>query len=58
MLLNYEKFKLALKRVEEERFEILKKDIEQVKIWVEKMLTLGLESTSSISRASYLGLDM
>lgn len=58
MLFNYESFKRALKKVEEERFALLKKDIEQVKAWVEKMLTLSLESTANISRTNYLGVDM
>lgn len=58
MLFNYESFKRALKRVEEERFELLKKDIAQVKAWVEKMLTLSLESTANLSRTNYLGVDM
>lgn len=58
MTFNYENFKRALKRVEEEKFAILKKDIEQVKAWVEKMLKLSLESTANISRTNYLGVDM
>lgn len=58
MLFNYESFKRALKRVEEEKFALLKKDIEQVKAWAEKMLTLSLESTANISRTNYLGVDM
>lgn len=58
MLFNYENFKRALKRVEEEKFALLQKDIEQVKAWVEKMLTLSLESNANLSRTNYLGVDM
>lgn len=58
MLFNYESFKRALKKVEEERFALLQKDIQQVKAWAEKMLTLSLESTANISRTNYSGVDL
>lgn len=58
MRFNYEKFKNALRKVEEERFLALKKDIEQVKAFVEKALTLCLESTANMSRTSYSGVDI
>lgn len=58
MAFNYESFKNALRKVEEEKFAILKKDIEQVKAWVEKMLTLSLESTANMSRTNYSGVDL
>lgn len=55
---NYESFKLALKKAQEESHAVLMKDIEKVKAFVEKALTLCLESTSSVSRASYPGLEV
>lgn len=58
MRFNYERFKNALKKVEEERFLALKRDIEQVKAFVEKALTMFLESSANTSRASYLGVDL
>jgi len=58
MRFNYENFKVALKKVEEERFELLKKDIEIVKAKVERILTLCLESSANISRTNYAGVDM
>jgi hypothetical protein len=58
MRFNYESFRMALKKVEEERFLILQKDIKQVKAWVEKALTMCLDSTANMSRATYSGVDM
>lgn len=55
---NYNSFKAAIKRVEEESYAQLQKEITQVKAFVEKALTLFLESSSNISRVNYQGIDL
>lgn len=55
---NYNSFKEALKRVEQENHLRLMADIEKVKAFVEKVLTLCLESNANMSRASYPGVDI
>lgn len=55
---NYQNFKAALKRVEEENHAKLMQDIEKVKAFVEKMLTLCLESNASLSRSAYPGIEL
>lgn len=55
---DYSSFKEALKRAKEESHALLMRDIEKVKAFVEKMLTLCLESNANISRASYPGLEI
>lgn len=54
---NYESFKAALKRAQEESHAILMKDIEIVKANVEKWLTMFLESSSNLARMDYPGLE-
>lgn len=55
---DYNKFKTALKRVEEEKFTELEKDVNKVKDFIEKALTLSLESSSNRARTSYPGLEL
>lgn len=55
---DYNSFKEALKRVQEENHARLMEDIEKVKTQVEKILTLCLESSSSLSRAAYPGIEL
>lgn len=55
---NYNSFKEALKKVEQERYEQLQRDIVQVKAFVEKALTLFLESSANVSRVNYQGIDL
>lgn len=55
---NYNSFKEALKKVQEENHVRLMEDIEKVKAFVEKALTLCLESTANMSRTSYQGLEL
>lgn len=50
---DYNSFKEALKRVQEERHALLLQDIQKVKAFVEKMLTLFLESSTNMSRVNY-----
>lgn len=52
---NYDSFKEALKRVQEENHVRLMEDIEKVKAFVEKALTLCLESNANMSRVNYSG---
>lgn len=52
---NYNSFKEALHRVQEENHLRLMEDIEKVKAFVEKALTLFLESSANTSRVSYSG---
>lgn len=55
---NYDSFKEALKKVQDESHAVLMEDIEKVKAFVEKALTLSLESNASLTRASYPGVDV
>lgn len=55
---NYISFKEAIKRVENEKHEQLQKDIAQIKAFVEKSLTLFLESSSNVSRVNYQGIEL
>lgn len=55
---NYHEFKEALKRVEQERFEILKKDIDHVKAVVERALAMSLESNANVARMNYPGIEL
>lgn len=54
---NYETFKKAVKSVEEENHKVLLFDIEKVKAFVEKMLTLCLESTANRTATNYPGVS-
>lgn len=54
---NYENFKAALKRAQDESYAILMKDIEIVKARVEKYLAMFLESSSNFARMDYPGLE-
>lgn len=58
IVMNFEKFKNALKLAEEKRQEELKQDIAKVRNIVEKILTLAMENTANLSRAKYAGLEM
>lgn len=55
---DYDSFKLALKRVEEEKYDELKRDISKVKMFFEKMITLSLESSASMAQAEYKGIEL
>lgn len=54
---NYQSFKEALKRVQEENHARLVEDIEKVKAFVEKCLTMFLESSSNHARMDYPGVE-
>lgn len=55
---GFEKFKMALKKAEDERHEELQNDIKKVRNVVEKILTMAMENTASVSRTQYSGLEM
>jgi len=55
---DYNKFKEALNVAKMQKYEELKDDINKTKAFVEKMLTLSLESNSNISKATYHGIDL
>ncbi len=55
---NYEKFKEALKRREEESFAALKAEVAKVRDYVEKMLALFCENSANQARTNYSGLEM
>lgn len=54
---NYESFKAALIKAQEESHAVLMKDIEIVKAHVEKWLAMFLESSSNLARMDYPGLE-
>lgn len=54
---NREKFEGALKESEIRENDILMNEVDQVKMFIEKALTMCLESTSSRARTSYPGVD-
>jgi len=55
---NYNSFKAALRKVEEDNHARLMADIENVKAFVEKALTLCLESNANMARTSYPGVEL
>lgn len=55
---NYDSFKLALKRVQDENHVRLMQDIEKVKAFVEKALTLCLECNANTTRMNYPGVEL
>lgn len=55
---NYSSFKDAVKKIEQEKFAELEKDINQVKAFIEKALTLSLESSANMTRMNYPGVEL
>ncbi len=55
---NFEKFKMALRNVEEQKYEELQNDVKKVRNVVEKILKMALENTAQISRTTYAGTEM
>lgn len=54
---NYKSFREALKRAQEENHARLLEDIEKVKVFIEKSLTLFLESNANMTRMNYPGVE-
>ena len=55
---NFEKFKQALKKREEERYEQLKEEVRTTRDKIEYFLTLFFESTASKAQTSFSNLQM
>lgn len=55
---NRDKFDVALKKAQEKENVLLMNEVDQVKKFVEKALTMCLESTANMSRVSYPGIDI
>ena len=55
---NFEKFKLALKKLEEQKYAELREDVKKVRNVVEKILKLALENTAQVARTNYAGIDI
>lgn len=55
---NYNNFKDAVKRSEEEKHEELTKDVNQVRAFVEKILTLSLDNCANKARTNYPGVEL
>lgn len=51
-------FKEAMEKLDQESYARLMEDVEKVKAIIEKGLTLFLESSSNLSRASYPGVEL
>ena len=54
---RFEKFKNALNKVEEQRYQELQNDVKKVRDVVEKVLTMAMESTANVARTQYTGLE-
>lgn len=50
---NYDSFKEALRNAEQDSTAKVMEDVEKVKAWVEKALTLCLESNTNATIAKY-----
>lgn len=55
---NYNSFKLALKKAQEESYAKLLVEIDVVKAHIEKALTLWLECSATRANVSYPGVDI
>ena len=55
---NFEKFKLALKKREEERYEQLQEEIKKMRDNIEHFLKLFFECTTSKAQTNYSNLQM
>lgn len=55
---NFEKFKLALKKLEEQKYAELREDVKKVRNVVEKILKLAFENTAQVARTNYAGIDI
>ena len=55
---DYAAFREAVNAAKAKKYEELKQDIEKTKLFIEKMLTLSLESTSNTARTKYGGIEL
>lgn len=55
---SFEKFKQALKKREEERYQALRKEVKELKNKIEKGLEMFFESSTGRAQTNYRGLEM
>jgi len=55
---SFEKFKQALKKREEEKFQALKKEVRDLRDKIEKALEMFFESSAGRAQTNYIGLEM
>lgn len=55
---NYNRFKDALKKAQEDSHAILLEEIDVVKANVERALTLWLESSANMTNVNYPGVEL
>ena len=55
---SFEKFKQALKKREEEKFQALKKEVRDLRDKIEKALEMFFESSAGRAQTNYRGLEM
>lgn len=55
---SFEKFKQALKKREEERYQALRKEVKELKNKIEKALEMFFESSTGRAQTNYRGLEM
>ena len=55
---SFERLKKVLKKKQEARFRLLKREIRHIKNNIEKGLEMFFESTTSKTQVSYNGLEM
>jgi len=56
--MNFKKFKMALKKAEEQKQEELKQDVTKVRNVIERILKMAMENTANTARTNYAGLEM
>lgn len=55
---SFEKFKQALKKREEERYQALRKEVKELKNKIERALEMFFESSTGRAQTNYRGLEM
>ena len=55
---SFEKFKQALKKREEERYQALRKEVRELRDRIEKALEMFFESSAGRAQVDYRGLEM
>ena len=54
----YNKFKLAIKKLQEEKYNDLVQEVNQITDFIEKALEMSLESKANTARMNYPGIDL
>lgn len=55
---SYNNFKNAVKAAEAEKHEELTSEVNQVRAFIEKILTLSLDNCANIARTNYPGVEL